>query len=406
MSDTTLDFQPILRELTDAARGVRETLRAALRAVLPAEADFTSRQVAEVLGLDKTLGWRCLRVATIADVAGILGSLPGEKGWRKIVDGLEAAGCPTSLMAPLSAAIDDLSSRIADRGLTRDTLQVIAAGELDDAGQHEALQRIRQQHFESTRLIFGVSARVDIGAMIVAPGQDGSTADLAGVSLIDGLDRHRDGPPWNIHVGLAVQDQDTVTDAASAPSPFLPRWSRPDRVGEEVVGGLAHGRWRFDFVGRRSDRPEGVRVALLETLRGVGPLTASTTADEVVSHAMPHGLPSQLVVFDILLHRSIHPSATPYAALYATIDRVTSGAGRMSWPETTRLPLDSRTEEVERPDLPLCNHELTATYRELLEHAATDLGHDLADFRIHRTAIAHPPLPSTTVVRWGLPPAE
>lgn len=405
MSDTTLDFQPILRELTDAARGVRETLRAALRAVLPAEADFTSRQIAEVVGLDKTLGWRCLRVATIADVAGILGSLPGDKGWRKILDGLAAAGCPTSLLTPLTTAVEDLATRIADRGLTRDTLQVIAAGELDDAGQHEALQRIRQQHFESTRLIFGVSARAVIGAMIVAPSEDGATADLAGVTLIDGLDRHRDGPPWNIHVGLVAQDADTISDAATAPSPFLSDWSRPDTLGEEVVGGLAQGRWRFDFVGRRSDRPDGVRVALLETVRRIGPLSASKT-DEEVMHAMPHGLPSKLVVFDVLLHRSIHPSATPYAALYATIDRVTSGASRKSWPETTRLPLDARTEEIEQPDLPRMAADLSATYRELLAHAATELGHDLADFRIHRTTITHPPLPSTTVVRWGLPVTE
>ncbi len=402
MSRPTLDFRPILRELTDSALEVRQTLRAALRSVLPPEADFTSRQIADPLGLDKTLGWRCLRIATIADVAGILGSLPGDKAWRKVLESLARRGCPEAQLTSLAEAVETLTNRISLRGLSRETLKVIAAGELDDQGQQEALHRIWQQQFESARLIWGVSARADIGAVLVAPSAEGGMADIAAVTLLDELERHRDGPPWNIHVALGVHETATTERLQIETCPFLPQWSRPDVLGEELIGDVIRDRWRFDFVGRRPDRTDGIRVALSETLRRVGPLTAGQP-DELVSHAMPHGLPAEIAIFDVFLHRSIQPSATPYAALYATIDRVASGAGRRSWPETTRLPLDSRTAELDRIDLPDSIADLSDTYREILAHATATLGGSLTDFRVHRTAIPHPPLPTTTVVRWGLP---
>lgn len=51
-----IDFTPLLRDLTAAVTQIRVALRPALRAVLPPNADFTSRQIAEAIGLDKTLG--------------------------------------------------------------------------------------------------------------------------------------------------------------------------------------------------------------------------------------------------------------------------------------------------------------------------------------------------------------
>ena len=126
--DPPLDFTPLLLDLTSAATRLRAAMRPAIAAVLTPDADFTSRQVAEAIGLDKTLGWRCLRIATIADEAAILGSLPREKGWRKILDGLAAAGCPDDLHRDLSKAVAELTSRLQDKGLSREALSVITAG--------------------------------------------------------------------------------------------------------------------------------------------------------------------------------------------------------------------------------------------------------------------------------------
>ena len=409
---STLDFRPILRELTDSAMEVRRSLRAAILAVLPPGTDFTSRRIADVLGLDKTSGWRCVRVATIADVAGILGSLPRGRGWSKILEALERTGCPDDALASLRAAVDGLHDRIVRRGISQAMLEVIAAGELDDAARKIVLRRIRQQHFESTLLVLGVSARTRMGATIVAPAQGGDVADVVGVTLVDGLERHRDGPPWNIHVGftpLRRGRRDAEADTAEA-SPFLPAWSTPDTLGEEVVAEHVEGRWRFDFVSRRPDDPDPIRVALCESIRGTGPLRTDDP-DKLVTFAMPHGLPVQSTVFDLLLHRSIEPSAIPYAALYATIDRDANGSARSDWPETTRLPLDAATTEIDDPDLPEPLEDLSQTWRELLEHGADllerspdrSLDRALDEFRIHRTFIPHPPVPATVVVRWGLP---
>lgn len=399
---STLDFRPILREMTDAAMQVRRTLRSAIRAVLPAEADFTSRQIAEALGLDKTSGWRCVRIATIADVAGILGSLPRAKGWQKILDAIERAGCPATEFAALRAAVDDLLDRIERRGISAATLEVIAAGELDDTARKAVLRRIRQQHFESTLLTVGVSARARLGAMLVAPNESGEAANLAAVTLVEELERHRAGPPWNVHVGLSTWDDDRIELASVEASPFLPARSHPATLGEEIIGEIVDGRWRFDFVDRLPDREGPVRAAFCESMHAVG-LLRTSDPDETVTFAMPHGLPVQVAVFDLLLHRAIEPSAVPYAAMYATMDRVASGAGRHDWPETTRLPLESATVELAEAALAEPLADLSAVWMSVLGKGAASIGHDLADFRVHRTMIAHPPVPATIVVRWGLP---
>lgn len=400
-----LDFRPILQELTESALRIRGTLRAAIESVLPADSEFTSRKIADALGLDKTSGWRCLRVATIADVAGILGSLPRGRGWTKILEALARAGCPDTTLATLREAVEDLHDRIARRGISSATLEVIAAGELDDAARKIVLRRIRQQHFESTMLVLGVSARSRIGAMIVAPSADGDAADLAAVTLVDGLERHRDGPPWNIHVGLTPIRSGKRASTRNDASPFLPAWSSPATLGEEVVAEFVEDRWRFDFVSRRADNPDPIRVALCESMRKVGP-RHTAEPEKLVAFAMPHGLPVQATVFDLLLHRSIRPSAVPYAALYATIDRAADGRGRETWPETTRLPLDTTTEQFDDPALPAPIEDLSTIWSELLDHGTGVLDHRLADFRIHRTVIPHPPVPATVVVRWGLPAAD
>ena len=399
-----IDFTPLLRDLTAAATQVRTTLRPALRAVLPPDADFTSRQIAEAIGLDKTLGWRCLRIATIADEAAILGSLPREKGWKKILDGLDAAGCPDDLLRELREAIGIVTERLSDSGLSRDTLAVIAAGELDDQGQHESMRHLRRQHFEAGRLIWGISSRIELSAQLVAPAADGVMCDVAGVVLVDGVTRHRDGPPWNIYAGLrpGAVEPDKQPDLTTAP--MLDAWSTADQTAGEIsIGATSDGRWRYDLVGLRQDRGgAGIRLAFRETLRNVGALYASED-DEPVVQSAPFGVPKEYTVVDLLLHESIHPSSMPYAALYATLDR--QARTRVSWPETTRLPLDFRTERLETPFLPDGFRDLDETWTEVLEAGAESLGRNLNEFRIHRTCIAYPPIPSTLVVRWGLPTA-
>ena len=403
--DPPLDFTPLLRDLTSAATRLRAALRPAIAAVLPPDADFTSRQVAEAIGLDKTLGWRCLRIATIADEAAILGSLPREKGWRKILDGLAAAGCPDDLHRDLSKAVAELTSRLQDKGLSREALSVITAGELDDDAQHEALRRLRRQYFENGRLIWGVSARIDLSSMLVAPREDGASANLAGVNLIDGLTRHRDGPPWNMYVGLrpAAHKHVDVVDLEHAT--LLADLSTTDHgAGEVTVSATPEGRWRYDFIGPRRGRDgTGLRMAFLETISNIGPLQAEP-GEETVAQAVPYGVPKAHAFVDLLLHKSIRPSAMPYAAVYATLNR--NERTRLQWPETTRLPLDSQTEEVDSPRLPEEYAAIDATWSTLLERGARTLGCDLDDFRIHRTSIAHPPIPSTAVIRWGLPIGE
>ena len=66
MTESQFDFRPILTELDGAAADLRQTLRAAIEQVLPDGVSLSSRACADALGFDKTLGWVCTRIATVA----------------------------------------------------------------------------------------------------------------------------------------------------------------------------------------------------------------------------------------------------------------------------------------------------------------------------------------------------
>ena len=214
MSEPQLDFRPILHELDAAAAEVRHALRRAIEQVLPEGTPLNSRSCAEALRIDKTLGWSCMRIATIADVGAILGSLPGSRGWSKVMHGLRHAKCPPEMIEAADTAFKGVSERIAARELDRAAIRAIAAGRLDAARQRDNEARIWRQQHEIARLVWGVSKRANVAANLVAPSrEDASSVDVASVSICFDLQRHRLGPPWNVFSSVYSYAVPTTSNA-------------------------------------------------------------------------------------------------------------------------------------------------------------------------------------------------
>jgi len=408
MSDRQFDFRPILSALDGAAADLRRTLRAAIEEVLPEGAPLTSRTCADTLEIDKTLGWFCTRIATVADVAATLAALPGRRGWSKVLRGLRHAGCPSDLVEAVDAAFAAIYQRLNSRGLDRGSIRAIASGQLDTGRDRDQLARLRRQMHESARLIWGVSRAAAIGAQLVAPSrQDPSLVDVASVHLSHHLQRHRLGPPWSFFGGSysfrrpAEPDVSGIRSEPLDPStgcPFMGEFSSPGSFGSELLGLEASPYWVCEFADRSPTRQGPLQAVFGEVVRSLGARWQSP-GDPPVWLGMPSGTPTGWNVFDVLIHREITLATQPYASLYATI---VHEPFRREWSDRTRLPMDSDVSVAPKAALPEPLRELSTKYRAMVAVAAKSLGSDPADFTIHRTVMRHQPIPTTMVVRFNL----
>lgn len=408
MTERQFDFRPILAELDGAAADLRRTLRAAIEEVLPKGVALSSRSCADRLGIDKTLGWACIRIATVADVSATLGALPGRPGWTQVIRGLRTARCPIAMVDAADAAFMAIYERMSTRGLGREAIRAIAAGQLDTGRERVRNTRIRKQMFEATRLVWGVSRAAAVGAHLVAPSRkDPSLADVASVYLVHDLQRHRLGPPWNVFTssyslrGAAEAGRSEILGAPLDPAsgcPFMPEFSSPGSFGSELLGMNAGTRWICDFVDRSPTRRGPLRAGFGEVSRSIGPRW-QTPDDPPIWLGMPSGTPTGWNVFDVLIHREITLATQPYASLYATI---VHEPFRRDWADRTRLPLDDDTTIAPKAALPDPLRSISAEYRKVLVKAAAALGEDLDAFTIHRTVTRHQPTPTTMIVRFNL----
>lgn len=407
MADPQNDFRPILIELDGAAADLRRSLRAAIERVLPEGVALSSRSCAEALSLDKTLGWACVRIATVADVSATLGSLPGRPGWAKVVRGLRRAKCPDDLVAAADASFTAIYERMTSRGLDRETIRSIAAGRLDNRGQADKEAVLRRKQYESARLLWGVSREASISANLVAPSRDDpSQVDTVQLEFSHDLRRHRIGPPWSLYAGVytvphAGPGSKAISGGSLDPEsgcPLMLEFTSNGAFGSELLGVLSGPRWICEFADRSPKRHGPLQAAFGEVTRGVGSPWQEGDAPPV-SVGRPMGMPTAITVFDVMLHREIQLATQPFAALYATIAH---DPHRHQWPDRTRLPMATETEVVDRPALPDSLRTLSAKYRKMLAVGAAALGAAVGDFVIHRTVMLHQPIPTTMVVRFNL----
>ena len=407
MNESQFDFRPILTELEGAASDLRRALRTAIELALPEGVALSSRSCADALGIDKTLGWVCTRIATVADVAATLGSLPGRPGWSKVLRGLRKAGCPSDLVEAADAAFTSIYERMHSRGLDRVTIRSIASGRLDTQGQADKEARLRRQQHESARLIWGVSREASISAYLVAPSRvDPSQVDLVQLDFSHDLQRNRVGPPWNIYASAhSTKDPSKASEAmrgesldADAGCPLMPAFTSVGAFGSELLGNDSGSRWLCDFADRSPKRQGPLQAAFGEVSRLVGSRWQART-EPPIAIGRPMGVPTGVTVFDVLLHREIALATEPYAALYATI---VHDPNRLAWPDRTRLPMSGETMVVEAPALPSDLRSVSATYRKMLAAGAAALGAEPEAFTIHRTVMLHQPIPTTMVVRFNL----
>jgi len=389
-------------EATIAA--IRDAVRALCEAV--GVDPLRPQDVSRRLKLNKNLTWKFARILIESDALDAAPMLPGPEGVAIYLRAFESAGVGGGFVARFRDAIDAFDAMVNRHFGGRAEFELV----LDGLRSGANLEQARRLAFRGNAAVFGVQAAARVTAQILAPNRgDAGQADLALIVGLVGVRRLR--PIAKLPVFRSL-----VSGKASHPSarPFLPGadGSEPDFLlrdfssfpNASVSRTEADGRLTIELdngpIGRigESDLFFGSLMERAYARRG-------TTSDDFAQFISAVTVPSESFVSDIFVHRSIEGPDSVDAAMFGTLSGPVphDAAAR----EPARIPIDCT---------PLIEDELAGpggakaievsnvpNYVPMVERAFAALGERIADYRLIRVAMPHPPAPSSLVVRWQLP---
>lgn len=383
-----------------------DRLRAAVKVVLDTrpKAAAGARACAREFGFDKSIGWKIFQIGYSTDFVTALSALPGARGWEIVLSKFTLARASGAAVDEVAAALAAFERQLADRRIDRSMLSGMAAAVVDTDDSRRQMLRLRKQASDAMAVIHGVHASARIGTYLVAPSKTAGMADLAALTLVEGLERRRPGPPWPLFFPIFHFDSDGTSRpskggplSSSARAPMVADLGSTDILDTEIAPSDARP-GAFCFVGRSAKRAEPLTVCFGEHDTAVGPLVKQG-AEKVCELSMPVTVPTSVSVLDILLHREVRRTGEVHAELHAT--GVVSRA-RYGMRDKLRLSLEAGVTEPSSLHLADVAPGTNATYGELCRRGAERLGYAVSDFEVHRVVVPHPPVPCTITMWWEL----
>ena len=391
-----------------------ERLRKAVRAILDSrpKAATSARACAREFDFDKSIGWKFFQIGYGDDAVTALSALPGARGWEIAMAKFVAAGVVESRMAEVQTALAAFERQLADRRIDRSMLSGMASALVDTEESRRQMLRLRKQASDAMAVIHGVHSSARVGSYFVAPSatvvENVVMADLIAITIAEGLERRRPGPPWPLFDPVASYDAQgqrvAHPVAALQPSgrgPMVEDLSSPSLLDTEV-GPRGDLSGAYDFVGRTASRTDPLTVSFAEFAHAVGPLVKSGTETRC-ELSMPITVPTTVAVLDIMLHRSIGRVGELSAVLFA--NGVVAHRSRLLR-ERLRLTLESKVTNPNSLHIAEIAPQSSQTYAELCRRSAAKLGFDLSEFQCHRIVLTHPPVPCTLQMSWELADAS
>ena len=362
------------------------------------------RACGRVLGVDKNLAWRLVRLAGAHDLAGVLASRPGSRGWGLAFEAFARAGCDPSLVAVLATARMRFEQEILDRRLDERTLRLLAFGGLESNQGREEILAIRREGFELAARRFGTRAEMLGTAYLVTPSGEGDLLDLTAVTTCLGLRRIGPGASFEIHRGTNSVSNcrperiRSSIEAHRGMGSLVPSLSSPNAAEELLVAAnpainVVH------FRGGGDPASQGIDAVFVESL----PKAAYADArhpGEVGAFGAPALVPAVWFVLEVLVDRSVRWGEIAQGAMYS---QIAGPVNRLQYFEQQRLPMAESPESGVDAALPEELGDLRGPHRAALEHAVAGIERSLDDFTVHRLVVPHPPLCSNIRMLWRLP---
>lgn len=398
-----LDSLPThLGELAGRARTLSEALAVALADVVR---DPTAvRACGRVLGVDKNLAWRLVRLSEASDLASVLSSRPGSRGWNLARSALVRAGCKASLVDSLSAAREAFEQEIVDRRIDGQTLRFLAYGGLETDKSRTEIRKIRRDAAEMAAIRFGTRAHALVTSYLATPTGEDDLLDLCSMTMLLGLRRIGPGPNLEIHRGTVTESDSRMERFCAAigahrgAGSLVTSLSSPD-AAEQLIVTADPARSIVHFRGDEASPAAGIDLTFIESLPRAA-YTFARHAGEIGSYGAPVLVPTAWFVLEVLVDRSVRWGGTAEAAMFS---QIAGPSNRVRYFDPQRLPMVETPESGASTLLPPELEGWRALHRSALERAAAAAGRELADFEMHRLTFAHPPLSTNLVMRWRLP---
>lgn len=364
-------------------------------------------QVANALGLERTLAWKLTRIASAADPFAVVQHLPGDRAMQRAWDAMERSSAQGALAKEGRTALTEfraLEVHVTDRAL----LNLLVGGQATQGRKDMDLAQ-RRAAFRASSFLLGANAQILYDATFLGyNAADPKYFDLATIRGFRGLSRMRDGIAWPIarrvmtaetdgqveHVGEPLFSKDVEQGVpvmrrfCSENLPPLKQIDAPEGFVRFAVEPRVLGKdGALDvFVGERYRRVTRTTASAQEPNHAIGVLLRTPCRLAVIEQYVPRGLFS-----------SVPMSVVALSTVFGepTLAEIQMGRG-------LRVPLFESVEFLGAADRALPVRGLS-NHREMAEQGAAGLGCTLAELDVYRTTLEFPPEPTVVVMLAPLP---
>lgn len=404
---------PMILDSTDYEADCRarlDELRAALIDLYAGVgADPSSPQdVARRFGVNKTLTWNIARVVGGTDAMRTLQHVPGASAIQSLLGAFERDGAEPANVERVRNASRALDRTVERHFGDRATLDLILDGISPDRGDH--LELSRKLAYRGNSGLWGVQSKARLMTAMLAPNaQDPSMIDAVLIRGYVALRRLRSDIRWPIFQVRGWGSEGKMTDVnrwqplepIDGPDNGLPLLKRFSTVTPADVDAKRGARGMNYLL---APGPVGNFGAVDCYMSDYARAIASkyrTERDATGEFGATISVPTERLVFDLIVHESLDFALTPEVRAVAGIfmertdDPDPDTQADIPVPqEVQKLP--GRPPVVTTPSVP--------GYAGIVQYANERMGWNGSDFRGCRFEMAYPPLGSTILLRFKLPP--
>jgi len=366
--------------------------------------------LAKALGLDKVLTSRLLKaVRKSRDPLATVHQIPGPEPLARFLKAARKSGVERAKIATAEAQLvvfkDFVRTRVGDRG----ALEALISTWLPEARRDFELRR-KQAAYRAMSQLRGVSMRVRLGAVFLAPSAEAGRLDLVWLMGYFGLRRLRPG------AAVSFGTKRYLKDGALERHPMTldgERGSYPQgyRLDEyccapaaplvpKTYGELVSYKLAGDAVGPGSE----VDLIMAEVNRDELPSHVPAGSGRKAHFSSEVGTPTKRLIMDVFVHRDVYPGSEPELRLY---DRVQGADGDINAAHNEAFRMDmAETVTPLGSDPANFRADSIASYGELSAEVFTRLGWQPEVFRGFRAAIDYPLLGSQIALVFDPPETD
>lgn len=390
------DTRIAMRRLIDAVGDLLEA---------SAGLDASGPEVAKVLGIDRKLAWKLVRIATARDVFEGVAHVPGPAGMDIVVKAAERVTRDAELAAAIRGAHAGFEALIPTHAGDRASLEMMARGCVAVPNEQAELNH-RREAFLGQSFTWGVQARTQLSINLFWPSKTPGHLDVRLVSGLVDLRRLRPHVGWTVaRLGFVGSGDDPAKPGeppkkrGMPPPPLLEDFSS---VGPDAFTTAVDGDGVMEI--GVDDGPVGDTGAMTcifagPIIRAAAPVTAS--ADDPDADLNVHvRTPVRTLLHDLVVQRELFGPLEPTALVHSEVQHILRTSRRPHL--RTRLPIRLGVESAGPAPEGARTRDVPRSV-ELVERLLAETGFPAEAFDVYRIRMEFPIVPTAVTMRFPLP---